>query len=65
MKNKAKKISDVIPKAERGSDQRPESCNCQGKLGERIAMRSDAAVAKVVIKLVAGEKKSINRTQWC
>jgi hypothetical protein len=48
MKNKAKKIAGVISKAERGSDRRPESCNCQGKLEERIARRSDAAVAKMV-----------------
>jgi hypothetical protein len=44
MKNKAKKISDIIPKPELGSDRRPERNNCKGKLGDRIAVPKDAVI---------------------
>ena len=44
MKNKAKENSDIIPRPERGSDRRPERSNCQGKLGDRIAVPKVAVI---------------------
>ena len=57
MKNKAKKISGIIPGPELGPDQRPERCNCQGNLVERIAVCNDSIGCEDLITLVVGKKK--------
>jgi len=42
MQKKGKRISDIVPRPEIGSDQGPERSKCQRKPGERIAVRNDA-----------------------